>query len=153
MVTIESKDIKRLEDIKAQPGKEIGLASKQSKLIKDSSKATRRWLASISVFGSDHPVTRIFENRNLELNGADTMIVSNKIVRVETKIKINETSQESIKEVRMDRSQSDFPIGSGVKMGDKRGKVIDHDLLNKEEIKVDFEGAIETISIYNIKRC
>jgi hypothetical protein len=151
---IQAKDYQRLQDIKSQPGKEIGLASKQAKLIKDPDKAVRRWLASVSVFGSDHAVTQIFNNRQWELRGGIVTVVENKIIAVETKTLEPETI-EIVNEIvnRIERTQDDFPIGCQVKMGDKVGKVIDHGFLNKETVKVEFDGAEETINIYDIKRC
>jgi hypothetical protein len=147
---IQEKDYQRLQDIKAQPGKEIGLASKQAKLIKDSAKATRRWLASVSVFGSDHPVTTIFNNRQWELRGGTVISTPTTIVAIETKT-IEPVMEETSN--RIDRSQDDFPIGCNVKTGDRKGKIIDHEFLNKEKVRVEFDGAEETISIYDIKRC
>ena len=147
---IQEKDYQRLRDIKAQPGKEIGLATKQAKLIKDSAKATRRWLASVSVFGSDHPVTGIFHDRQWELRGGVVLTRGTTIVAVETKT-IEPVMEETSN--RIGRSQDDFPIGSNVKAGDRKGKIIDHEFLNKEKVRVEFDGAEETISIYDIKRC
>lgn len=144
---IESKDLRRLQDIKDQPGKEIGLATKQSKLIKDPEKATRRWLASVSIFGSDHPVTQIFRNRRHEL---DTGVVTPTVnVAIESK----KTESQIVQENRITRKQEDFPIGCNVKFEDRKGKVVDHDILKKDSVRVEFENDTETVSIYNIKRC
>lgn len=151
-MVIEAKDIKRLEDIKAQPGKEIGLATKQAKLIKDPAKATRRWLASISVFGSDHSVTQIFRNRKYELNGADTMVVtSSSVVRVEAKTESPAVTQNI--STRLERSQSDFPVGCKVKRNEKIGIVTLHDNSDDQSVLVDFDGTVEDVNIYDIKRC
>ncbi len=130
---IQEKDLRRLQDIKAQPGKEIGLSIRQTKLIKDPDKATRRWLAAVSVFGSDHMVTRIFNERRQELNGM-VVVTPTSVVVVEPK-----TTQPKVEiPNRIERSQQDFPIGCNVKIGDEKGRVVDHDENDKEMVRVDF---------------
>jgi hypothetical protein len=151
---IEPKDLRRLEDIKSQSGKEIGLAVKQAKLIKDSAKITRRYLASVAIFGENHPVTRIFATRKAELSGSISVSNIKSIVEVEVKeIKIKTKAEPKIEpETKIKREQSDFPIGCGVKLGDRKGSVIDHEILDKEMIRVDFEGVVESVNIYLVKR-
>lgn len=151
---IEPKDLRRLEDIKSQSGKEITLAVKQAKLIKDSAKITRRYLASVAVFGENHPVTRIFATRKAELGGSISVSNIRSIVEVEVKeIKAKAKTEPIVEpESKIKREQSDFPIGCGVKIGDRKGSVIDHEILDKEMIRVDFEGVIESVNIYLVKR-
>ena len=146
---VEAKDIQRLQDIKAQPGKEFGLATKQAKLIKDSAKAYRRYRASEMVFGGSHTVTNIFFRRYRELCGDIVTPTPEATVVVEVKAPVEAPIQES----RIQRFQKDFPIGCGAKQGDERGTVIDHDSENEEIVYVDFGNGTEAKSIYDIKRC
>lgn len=149
---VETKDIQRLQDIKAQPGKEIGLATKQSKLIKDVSKAWRRFHASQMVFGGSHVVTNIFMRRYQELSGDIVVPTPTATVVVEVKEKIAPPIMEP-QESRIQRFQKDFPIGCGAKHGDNKGTVIDHDTEDNEIVYVDFGKGTEAKSIYDIKRC
>jgi hypothetical protein len=144
---VETKDIQRLQDIQAQPGKEIGLATKQSKLIKDVSKAWRRFHASQMVFGGSHVVTNIFLRRYQELSGEIVVPTSTSTMVVETK------TIEPQAEIpnRIKRSQQDFPVGCNVKIGEEKGKVVDHDDQDYEMVRVDFRD--EPVSVYEIKRC
>jgi hypothetical protein len=154
---VETKDIQRLQDIKAQPGKEFGLASKQAKLIKDSAKAYRRYRASEMVFGGSHTVTNIFYRRYRELCGDIVTPTATATTVVEVKEKpvkpVKVKVEEPIQESRITRFQKDFPIGCGAKQGEERGTVIDHDSENEEIVYVDFGNGTEAKSIYDIKRC
>lgn len=149
---VETKDIQRLQDIKAQPGKEFGLATKQSKLIKDASKAWRRFHASQMVFGGSHVVTNIFLRRYQELSGDIVGTTPTATVVVEVKEKVAPLVIEP-QESRIQRFQKDFPIGCGAKHGDDKGTVIDHDTEDNEIVYVDFGNGTEAKSIYTIKRC
>lgn len=150
---VETKDIQRLQDIKAQPGKEFGLASKQAKLIKDPAKAYRRYKASEMIFGGSHTVTNIFFRRYRELCGDIVTPTPTATVVVEVKEKAAPAPAPEPQESRITRFQKDFPIGCGAKQGDERGTVVDHDSENEEIVYVDFGNGTEAKSIYDIKRC
>ena len=147
----EAKDLRRLQDIKNQPGKEFGLATKQSKLIKDANKAHRRHEASMVVFGGSHVVTNIFWRRYQELVGTMVATPTTKVI-VEPK-NVEPTTVEPEVENRITRKQEDFPIGCKVKIEERKGKVLQHDELDKESIMVEFEDGTENVNIYSLKRC
>jgi hypothetical protein len=68
----ETKDIRRLEDIKAKSGfdieKAISLAHSMANKITDRNKAQRRQLAADEIFGKDSQISKIFQQRFLDLD-------------------------------------------------------------------------------------
>ena len=156
MATTE-KDIKRILDIQAQPGKEMTLAGKMAKLIKDSSKAHRRYEASESIFGGSHVVTNIFWSRYQELIGGREILSQNIIpqeVKDEVKAPLKNKIVKPEPEVvisRIGRSQKDFPIGISVKLNGVIGTVTYHTGM-EEIISVQFEDGEQDVNIYDLKR-
>lgn len=151
------KDLQRMIDIRNKPwSKRIGAASGMAKRITDVDKAERRYLASVSVFGSGDGVTTIFNERWWELRRMSTVpivpashvvrTVSREVVKNTVAVKVDVTFH------HIGRSQDDFPIGSMVKYEGTIGEVIEHDVLNKEDVKVSFPDNTVTVNIYDLKR-
>lgn len=144
-----NKDLSRILDIQAQPGKEHILARKMSLLIKDVDKACRRWQAAEQVFGGSHVVTNIFWRRFQELNGNIVVNIPEPIaIEIKTPKVVKETS---IIYNRIIRKKTDFPINSIVRFNGNSGEVISH---HEEEDKVFilFENGQELIDIYELKK-
>ena len=150
---VEAKDINRLKDIQAQPGKEIGLATKMAKLIKDSNKAYRRYEAAVMVFGKG-AVSNIFYHRYLELTHGTPAPVTVSSLATALVNKVEKKAEEVVEEtVRLiKRCKEDFPIERRVKMEGRFGVVSSHDG-DEEIIHVRFEdtNSTEEVSIYSIK--
>jgi hypothetical protein len=68
------KDKVRMEDIRTKAAgdeeKEVALASTQARLIGKGEKAAARAEAAVDVFGWDHPVTKVFQERAKELGAS-----------------------------------------------------------------------------------
>ena len=151
-----AKDYRRIQDIKDQPGKEIGLASKMAKLITNAEKARGRYIAAKDLFGSSHSVTSIFLERANELCGT-------RVVSVGTLTTIGNTATAVITHIEeviiapvvnaIKRTQQDFPLSRRVKYGEDKGVVVSHETEDKESIYIIFDGESEAknISIYNLK--
>jgi len=148
MVTFEEKDLRRLQDIKAQPGKELGLAGKQAKLIKDRNKAFRRYSASLEVFGGSHTVTNIFWRRYQELGGDIVVQTAEKVIVVEHKVVEKPVEAPSF----ISRTKNNFPLESEVKIGEREGVVTSHEGAD-DQVEVKFQDCTEFVSIYSLKRC
>lgn len=148
------KDYRRIQDIKDQPGKEIGLANKMSKLITSPEKARGRYMASRDIFGNDHPVTQIFKERASELAGHPVT----RTISVGTISAIGKTATimvDKIEEVvvqAIKRTKEDFPLSRRVKFGEDRGTVISHEG-DPDSIYVQFdnESTPKDINIYKLK--
>jgi hypothetical protein len=145
-----NKDLKRILDIQSQPGKELGLAGKMAKLIKDVDKANRRYNASVEVFGGSHVVTNIFWRRWKELSG-------DIIVNAEETVSVIETKTPKVEQApivlnRITRKQSDFPISVPVKFNDNVGEVISYHEEELDKVFVLFEDRQELVDIYDLKR-
>lgn len=67
-ITPDAKDIKRINDIMAKAGTDMGKAEKlalqMAKAIKDPDKMARRHVAALNILGAEHPVTKAFEDFN-----------------------------------------------------------------------------------------
>ena len=68
------KDLVRMQDIRTKAAgdeeKEIALATTQARLIGKGEKAAARAEAAVYVFGFDHPVTKVFQERTRELGAS-----------------------------------------------------------------------------------
>jgi len=144
------KDIQRILDIQSQPGKELTLAGKMAKLIKDSSKIERRYNASVQILGHSHVVTNIFWRRMQEINGTITNTITPEMKEV-AKVETPFIPEPEVVINRIKRSQSDFPIGINVKFNGNVGQILSHED-NEEIVTVQFESSAEEVNIYDLKR-
>lgn len=154
------KDTQRILDIKNQPGKEIGLATKMAKLITDKDKAKRRFEASHTVFGSFHPVTVIFHKRYTDLVYGSAP--STRSVPTGTLTTIGNMATAIIDHVEeiilppivniIKRTKADFPLSKRVKHEETQGTVVSHET-EGESIYVLFDGESQAkdINIYKLK--